>query len=311
MARLSRLKLEGHECWYHVYSKITGDKDSFPLHDESSSRKLIDIIQHFSKGYFCEVAAFCVMGNHYHIVVRFDEPRPLEMKELGTRAKYFYPSRESQKVLKRWTSRNWRKFERRLFDVSEFMRNVQMAYARWYNATHNRKGRFWADRFKSTILATPESVIDCMLYVELNPVRAQQVSRPEDWKGSSFCLRDMGKDSWLLPLRDILHTDEADDKVLRKYRMRLYYRGAVPTKDRQARIPKEVLDIEECRGFKQEGVYMKRMRYFTDGLVIGSENNIREWIGYLRESGRYLRRTNPVMQENAVHTIREQRCNFV
>ncbi len=50
------------------------------------------------------------------------------------------------------------------------MGNVQSAFARWYNKTYQRRGRFWADRFKSVYLETTQAVQDCLLYVELNPV---------------------------------------------------------------------------------------------------------------------------------------------
>jgi hypothetical protein len=62
----------------------------------------------------------------------------------------------------------------------------------------------WADRFKSVYLENEAAVLDCMLYVELNPVRAGLVELPEDWRGSSFFLRDIGKADWLMPLSEIL-----------------------------------------------------------------------------------------------------------
>jgi hypothetical protein len=62
------------------------------------------------------------------------------------------------------------------------MRNIQSAFARWYNQTYDRRGRFWGGRFKSVYLQDSNAVLDCMLYVDLNPVRAGLVERPEDWK---------------------------------------------------------------------------------------------------------------------------------
>ncbi len=56
------------------------------------------------------------------------------------------------------------------FDLSEFMRHVQSAFVRWYSKTYQRRGRFWADRFKSVHPETTQAVQDCLLHVELNPV---------------------------------------------------------------------------------------------------------------------------------------------
>jgi hypothetical protein len=96
-----------------------------------------------------------------------------------------YPSPASQQMIELWTDEQWERFRQRLFDVSELMRNIQAAFARWYNRTYDRRGRFWADRFKSVYLEKGNAVLDCMLYVELNPVRAGLVERPEEWVGST------------------------------------------------------------------------------------------------------------------------------
>jgi hypothetical protein len=89
-----------------------------------------------------------------------------------------YPSKASQIQIDGWTEEEWERFRQRLFDVSELMRNIQSSFARWYNRSYDRRGRFWADRFKSVFLETETAVLDCMLYVELNPVRAGLVERP-------------------------------------------------------------------------------------------------------------------------------------
>ncbi len=44
----------------------------------------------------------------------------------------------------------------------------------------DRQGHFWGQRFQSTVLADWEAVPDCMLYVELNPLRARLVEVPEE-----------------------------------------------------------------------------------------------------------------------------------
>ena len=148
MARTARFKVEGQEVFYHVYSRVAGSKGEYPLEEKAAQRELIHVINHYAKAYFCEVAAFSVMGNHYHAVLKFEEPRQVSREELMARAKILYPSTESEKVLKfGWTDEKWNRLNDRLFDVSEYMRNVQSRFARWYNRSFKRQGRFWADRF--------------------------------------------------------------------------------------------------------------------------------------------------------------------
>ncbi len=54
---------------------------------------------------------------------------------------------------------------------------------------HLRAGRCRSVRFGSTLLADGEAVLDCMLYVELNAVRAGLADTPEQWRDSSYRMR--------------------------------------------------------------------------------------------------------------------------
>jgi REP element-mobilizing transposase RayT len=270
-------------------------------------RRLIQLIKHFSAIYFCEVAAFCVMGNHYHLIVRFDAHRPVSRRGLRAKTRLMYPSRAGQAELDMWSDEKWEHYRRRLFDVSEYMRNIQAAFARWYNLKYRRRGRFWADRFKSVYLQDEQAVLDCMLYVELNPVRAGLVQRPEEWHGASLFLREIGRDHWLAPLSGFFE-QATTEEALRGYLERLYYRGNVPTKPGQKAISQAVLDKEIARGFASRGLYRRRLGYFVDGLAIGTEMFIRDQLARLREEGQYLRRKHPIPQLGGIHlSLREQR----
>jgi hypothetical protein len=45
---------------------------------------------------------------------------------------------------------------------------------------------FWSDRFKSVIVENGETLINCLAYIDLNPVRAGIVEKPEDYRWSSL-----------------------------------------------------------------------------------------------------------------------------
>ena len=311
MARVARFKIESGEAWYHLHARVAGHKGEYPLARPAVMRRLIDTIEHFSRIYFCEVAAFSIPGSHYHLVTKFEAERPVSREELREKTRLMYPSKFSQDQIDLWSEEQWEHYRRRLFDVSEYMRNIQGAFARWYNHSFQRRGKFWGDRFKSVYLQDKQAVLDCMLYVELNPVRAGLVERPEEWAGSSIYLRELGKDSWLSPLREFLD-QRTKMKALEEFRQLLYYRGSVPTKVGQAAIPQEILEKEIARGFKTRGMYRKRLGYFVDGLAIGSEEFLRSQIDRMREEGRYPRRKNPIPQLGGVHlSLREQRGTAV
>ena len=73
-----------------------------------------------------------------------------------------------------------------------------------------------------------------------------------------------------------------------------------------------MLDQEIARGFKNRGLYRKRLDYFVDGLAIGTDQIIRGQIARMREEGRYVRRKNPIPQLGGIRfSLREQRSTAV
>jgi len=54
----------------------------------------------------------------------------------------------------------------KLSSLSEFMREIKVGFARYYNRRHNRRGYFWGDRFKSVIVDKGETLVNCLAYIE-------------------------------------------------------------------------------------------------------------------------------------------------
>ena len=91
MPRLARVKMETGGAYYHVYSRTAGLKGEFPLDSKLCRRKMIDLVEYFSRVYCCSILGFSVMGNHYHIVLYFDEYQKMSKEALWTRAALLYP----------------------------------------------------------------------------------------------------------------------------------------------------------------------------------------------------------------------------
>ncbi len=307
MARMPRIKRIDEDGWYHLCARVAGRSGWFPFEDPLARKKLLMLIKKYLGVFFCEAAGFCLMGNHYHLVSKFEAFRTLSREELYQRALKLYKNPNAVLV----SDRQWERFNRRIFDVSEFMRSLQSEYAKWYNRTYDRKGAFWGDRFKSVLLGEYESIIDAVLYVELNPVRARLVERPEDWRWSSASLRAIGNDGWLTALKELIpEVDESD--VESNYKYRLYYRGSVQTKAGTGFIPAKIIAAEAEKGYMRPGAFSQRIKFFTEGLVVGSEIQIKDWITKMRREMYYLRRRHPISHrlDDAIHyTLREQRAS--
>jgi putative transposase len=72
------------------------------------------------------------------------------------------------------------------FSVSRAMQKLDGRYARWYNRRHERIGPLWNGRFRAIEIADEKYWLTCLRYIEMNPVRAGIVERPESYRWSSY-----------------------------------------------------------------------------------------------------------------------------
>jgi len=74
----------------------------------------------------------------------------------------------------------------KLLSLSEFIRKIKVNFARFYNRRHQRRGYFWGDRFKSVVVENGETLINCLAYIDLKPLRAGLVELPEQYRWNSL-----------------------------------------------------------------------------------------------------------------------------
>jgi len=78
--------------------------------------------------------------------------------------------------------------------LSRFMHGVNLSYAQYFRYKYKTIGHFWQDRFKSYIIQKDQYLLNCITYIEHNPVRAKIALMPEDYEWSSYNIRILGKD---------------------------------------------------------------------------------------------------------------------
>jgi len=74
-------------------------------------------------------------------------------------------------------------------------RAIQMLgryYVQYYNYCYKRSGTLWEGRYKATLIDSVTYLLTCMRYIELNPVRAQMVAHPSDYRWSSYAANALG-----------------------------------------------------------------------------------------------------------------------
>ncbi len=82
--------------------------------------------------------------------------------------------------------------------AARLMKELSQGYARWFNRRHRRTGTLWEGRYRSAVIDSERYLLTCHRYIELNPVRAQMVSRPEDHAWSSVLCNAWGAEDALI-----------------------------------------------------------------------------------------------------------------
>ncbi|MEO7241922.1 MAG: transposase [Variovorax sp.] len=69
--------------------------------------------------------------------------------------------------------------------LPRWMQAVGRSYVRYFNDRHARTGSLWEGRYRSSLIQTERYLLACMVYLDLNPVRAGMVAAPRDYPWSS------------------------------------------------------------------------------------------------------------------------------
>ncbi|MEJ2109926.1 MAG: transposase [Acidobacteriota bacterium] len=154
-----------------------------------------------------EVVDYSVMSNHYHVILR-TRPDIVDTwtdYEVARRWLTLCPSSiRSKKTTIEEQIHNLSlctdriaQLRKRLSNLSWFMKQLNEFIARAANKEDDVKGRFWESRFKCQVLLDDGAIASCMVYVDLNPIRAGLAETPEvsdftsiqrrirDWQNSS------------------------------------------------------------------------------------------------------------------------------
>lgn len=84
--------------------------------------------------------------------------------------------------------------------LPQMMRDLGREYVLRYNRKYGRIGTLWAGRHRAIPITNERYWLTCLKYIEQNPVRANMVAHPSDYKWSSFRAHGLGEPQpWLTP----------------------------------------------------------------------------------------------------------------
>ena len=183
---------------FHVCNRVYDKKY---LLGKEAKDFLVKLVRAYEEVCGVEVLTFCLMDNHFHLLVRvphrpegFDVRLEVVVARLE-RALGVESARLMHRNLAFWRRtknesaiEDWRRAQvRRMFSLSEFMKAVQLRFSRWHNAKAGRRGTLWEGRYTSVIIEDDERALRTVAaYIDLNPVRAGMVSDPGDYRWSGY-----------------------------------------------------------------------------------------------------------------------------
>ena len=304
---------------YHVMSRTCGGEVFFDEVEREALRRVIWRMAEFSG---IKVVTYCLMSNHFHLLAevphrqtwlqRFEGPdgevKLLEHLGILYSRAYVGLLREELADLRArgmvvLAEQRVEALKKRFCDLSLFIKEVKERFSRWFNKRRGRRGTLWMDRFKSVLVEGKGEPLRTMAaYIDLNPVRAGLVEDPKDyrWCGYAEALggsrraqrglcKALGKpvDGWksaeaAAAYRRLLHAEGREVKDAQNEKV--VSRGVTAESARAVLAEKGKLSPAE--------LVRLRVRYFTDGVVLGSKEFVegvfaeqREHFGPKRKNG--------------------------
>jgi putative transposase len=325
--RMRMARIKGEQTGGAVYHCISRTVGGQRLLDDACKERLVSLLLSLARFCGLEVITYCMMGNHFHVLVRVPKSMPLSDGELLSRAEQFYGKNGILVVLAREAMMGRgsvggtmplhirQTLLGRMGDVSIFMKEFKQRFSRWYNRRNERFGTLWAERFKSVLVEdSPEALRTVAAYIDLNPVRAGLVSDPKDYRFCGYAMALVGRRDIQRGLMSIFQ-GPLWPKVAELYRETMFLQGGVGGHSSKAALDREsIREVLRLGGRLSEAEILRlRIRHLTEGVAVGSKEFVesvflryRSLFGPRRRDGARPIRGTPW---HGLSTLRDLRVN--
>ncbi len=293
MPRIARLIVKDEPAVYHVMSRTA--LDGYVI-GNVEKEFLFKLIKKISKVYFAEVIGFCLMDTHFHLLIRMHPGEMYSDNEIKKRFKLYYKDKKDRELAdgqipllrEKWAT------------LSEYVKDIKQSFSRFYNRLHNRKGFFWSERFKSVIVDNGETLINCLAYIDLNPVRAGIAEKPEDyrWCSLGYHVQSNNKGRFLsldFGLREFgVKTVKERLQIYRKF---VHGKESLNTNGPEKESRSEIGAIEK---------FKYRSRYFTDSGIIGTKTFVAHHYQMFKHifSSKHEKRPKAIKGMNGIYSLK-------
>ena len=302
------------EAYYHCMSRTAGGE--WLLGDRE---KEVLRVQIWKLAEYCgvEVVTYVLMSNHYHVLVKVPQRREVTDKELLGRYRALHPKlKEVQelalKAVEADMARNgevaraWREKQlRQMFDVSQFNKLLKMRFSIWYNKTHKRYGTLWSERFKSVLVQSGDALKKMAAYIDGNAMRAKIVQDPKDYRFCGYSEAVAGNQKARRALQQVVGGDGMEG-----YRCLVVGMLSEAREGKAQATPELFEEVLRTGGKLTLSEVLKcRIRYFTDGVILGSKEYV-ERTGSRMVGNRRAQPLAPITDWGGLHVLSRMRSNL-
>jgi hypothetical protein len=289
--RNARIKAEG-EGYYHGMSRIIERRR---ILGEAEKQRLLKLMRCLAAFGGLEILTYAFLTNHLHILVHVPARRDLSDEEFLQRLGFLLEAHEVEQIALQINDFRQQgqvqaaeslkaRFTYRMYDISEFFKALKQRFSQSYNRRSGRCGPLWEQRFKSILVEdSPQALLTMAAYIDLNAVRAGLVEDPKDYRYSGYGEAMGGSEQARLGLRRVMQGAAGRrvswGRAQRAYRQQLYVRGQQKGLDPEGRPIRHGFSPEQVEAVLQAGgrlplheVLRCRVRYFSDGLALGSQS---------------------------------------
>lgn len=290
---------EGTSQVFHVVSRVVDRRVIFEDLERDTFLIMMRKLEAFSG---VEILSYCLMGNHFHLLLHVPrKPEEISVEEVRKRMKSLYSDQKMAAIDAEIEAMReqgntfheadlYERMRARMFDMASFMKDLKLRFSKWFNTRNERKGTLWEDRYRSSLVEpTKLALTRTAAYIELNPVRAGLVDQPHDYRWCSYteavagngkarqgikklmcALGPIGKFKW--------------DEASRLYRSYFIWKGATQTGNRKGFTEEDGNQaIHQEPQLKPSEILRTKIRYFTDGVAIGSKEYLEEFLEKRRD----------------------------
>ncbi len=286
------------EAVYHVMTRtVNGAYMINDIGKETLRKQLWQVADYCG----VQILTYAILSNHFHVLLRVPHLTAVPSdEELLRRYAVLYPKPSQYQtarleVIKAQLKSNgpealtWRKQQLALMgDVSPFMKLVKQRFSVWYNKSHQRYGTLWAERFKSVLVEPEGRVIETMsAYIDLNCVRAGLAADPKDYRFCGYGEAVGGHAKAREGLQRVRGATEWSTTQA-GYREVLFGTGALGKPGQDAIKVEEFKKVLKAGGKLPLATVLRcRVRYFTDGAVLGTKAFVAtHLVAYRAKTGR-------------------------